>query len=68
MATAQPANTWTPYAAIRAIEEECDSQDDLIEAWQYLIDTGLAWQLQGSYGRQAEAMIRNGYCWAPFQN
>ena len=24
-----------------------------VEAWQHLIDTGLAWTLQGAFGRQA---------------
>jgi uncharacterized protein involved in copper resistance len=33
-----------------------------VEAWQYLIDTGLAWQLQGWYGRTAQRLINAGYC------
>lgn len=33
-----------------------------VEAWQYLIDTGLAWQLQGWYGRTAQRLINDGYC------
>lgn len=38
------------------------SQEKVIGAWQYLIDTGLAWQLQGWYGRTAEDLIINGLC------
>lgn len=36
--------------------------EDTIDAWQHLIDTGLAWRLQGSFGRTAAAMIEAGYC------
>ena len=36
--------------------------DEEVEAWQYLIDTGLAWQLQGWYGRTAQRLINDGYC------
>lgn len=41
---------------------EAESEDQLIEAWQTLIDTGLAWQLQGWFGRQAQALIDAGIC------
>jgi hypothetical protein len=41
---------------------EAESEDQLIEAWQALIDTGLAWQLQGWFGRQAQALIDAGIC------
>ena len=34
-------------------------------AWQQLIDTGLAWKLQGWFGRRAAAMIQSGYCKTP---
>lgn len=31
-----------------------------IEAWQHLVNTGLAWQLQGSFGRTAMSLIEAG--------
>lgn len=41
---------------------EAESQDQVIEAWQTLINTGLCWQLQGWFGRQARQLIDAGIC------
>lgn len=38
-----------------------DNEEE-IEAWQYLIDTGMAWKFQGWYGRTAKRLIDEGYC------
>jgi hypothetical protein len=37
-------------------------EQETIEFFQDLIDSGQAWRLQGSYGRAAMAMIRSGQC------
>jgi hypothetical protein len=40
-------------------------EDQIIDAWQHLIDSAVVWRLQGSYGRYAQALIENGICSAP---
>tara|TARA_R110000868_G_scaffold8216_2_gene42947 strand:- start:734 stop:955 length:222 start_codon:yes stop_codon:yes gene_type:complete len=39
---------------------QCHSQDEYLEAWQHLVDTGLAWKLQGWFGRTAHELIERG--------
>ena len=39
---------------------EAESEEQYLEAWQHLHDTGLAYQLQGWFGRTAQAMIAEG--------
>lgn len=56
------------YDAIGAMiaYEQGELDDDAtIELFQYLVTTGLAWSLQGSYGRMASAMLDAGYITLP---
>jgi len=54
----------TPYLACAIAEGFCEgegaSEERQIEAWQYLVDTGLVWTMQGWYGRTAQRLIEAG--------
>lgn len=39
---------------------EAESEDQVIAAWQHLHDTGLAYRLQGYFGRTARDLIAAG--------
>lgn len=42
--------------------EDNVSMDEMIEGYQALIDSGDAWRLEGSVGRNAMALIEAGKC------
>jgi len=46
-------------------DEDTITEEVVLEAWQLLVDTGTCWQLQGSFGRTASALIERGLISAP---
>lgn len=47
---------------IMAYEAGEMDDEEMIEFFQGLIDTGMAWTLQGHYGQMATTLIEAGYC------
>lgn len=50
---------------IIAYESGKMSEEEAVRFFQELIDTDMAWQLQGSYGRTAQALIKAGLVTLP---
>lgn len=50
------------FSKIIAYENNEMTQEEVIEFFQELIDTGHAWRLQGHYGRTALRLIEYGLC------
>lgn len=50
--------TFHDISIIEGLEDS--SIDEQLTAWQRLVDTGLAWKLQGWYSRTATQLIEQG--------
>ena len=60
---AQAPPTMSDFDATMIAEGVQDAtQEEQVRAWQHLIDTGLAWSLQGFFGRTAMSLIEQGVC------
>jgi len=60
--TTTPTKPYDYIGQIIAYEALELDEDAIIELFQYLIDKGIVWGLQGSYQRMAQRMIDNGIC------
>lgn len=54
-------DTFTACMIVEGVEDA--EEYEIINAWQFLIDTGVVWTLQGFYGRTARDLIEQGICY-----
>ena len=59
--TTETPKPYDQLSAIMAYEQGDLDQNSTVELFQHLVDSGLAWQLQGHYGRTATQLIQEGY-------
>jgi hypothetical protein len=57
----QSIKSFDTVGQIMAYENSELSEEGIVELFQHLVDSGLAWQLQGSYGRMAKQLIEGGF-------
>jgi len=63
--------TMDSYTACSIVEGFCEGEPTIKElnaSWQWLVDTGTCWQLQGWYGRSATELIERGVILPPDKN
>lgn len=63
----EPMSTFDAVMIAEGVQE-AESEEQYLEAWQMLIDTGMAYQLQGWFGRTANQLIEEGHCTKPTTN
>jgi len=54
-------NNITDYQAVGLAEGWIEgTEDQILDAWQHLHDTGIAYKLQGWFGRTAQSLLEAG--------
>jgi hypothetical protein len=54
-----------PASFVLDFESGILTHEQIVEGFQFLIDSGVVWQLQGSYGRMARSLIEECHCTVP---
>lgn len=52
--------TYDALAIVDSVDGQEHSEEEMLEAWQALVDNGAAWTLPGRYGRTARQLIEEG--------
>lgn len=63
----EPMSTFDAVMIAEGVQQ-VETEAEYLEAWQMLIDTGMAYQLQGWFGRIANQLIESGRCTEPTTN
>jgi hypothetical protein len=53
-------DSFSACGTIEGFTNDNPTEEETLAAWQYLVDTGAAWTLQGSYGRGAKYLLDQG--------
>lgn len=66
MSDTKPMTLYRAIAIAEGFGEGIEASAEMQQqAWQFLIDHGDAWKLQGWFGRTARALIEQGICTEP---
>ena len=59
---------FTAISIVEGFSGEENSKDEILTAWQYLLDRGTVWHLQGWYGRNAVELLNQGLIQKPLKS
>ena len=61
-------DSYTACSIAEGFSGEDNSKEEVLTAWQWLVDTGTCWHLQGWYGRNATALVEEGIIAPPIES